>query len=112
MEELSQEREVDLKIYFIPKNVQSRFELFKGFGLPELGITLIFAISGLALGFILWLFFKSKILFFLFVPAGALGFFLAKPDPRRGKSPLSLIKDIRDFSIKQKRYFYRFGSGR
>ena len=112
MEERLHEREIDLKIYFIPKNVKTRFEFFDGYGLREAGITLIFTLCGLALGFILWLFFGRDILLFLFLPAGALGFFLSKPDPRTGKSALMLIRDVRDFNSKQKRYFYRFGSGR
>ena len=106
------EQEIDLKIYVIPKNVHARFEFFTGFGFRELGIVLIAALIGFSLGSIIWLFSETKAAFLLCVPTGAFGFFLSKPNPRTGKSALQLIKDARAFNSKQKRYFYRFGSGR
>jgi len=107
-----QEQEIDLKIYVIPKNVHARFEFFTGFGFKELGIVLIAALIGFSLGSIIWFFSGSKVPFLLCVPTAAFGFFLSRPNPRTGRSALSLIKDSRAFNSKQKRYFYRFGSGR
>lgn len=107
-----QEQNIDLKIYVIPKNVNARFEFFEGFGFKEIGIVFIAAVIGLFIGWIIWLFSGSTIPFFLCVPTAALGYFVSKPDPRTGMSALNLIKDAKDFGSKQKRYFYRFGSGR
>jgi len=112
MDNSSFEQDVELKIYFIPKNVKERFEIFEGFGMREMGITLIFGLIGLSIGLILMLFTQSKIPLLLVVPATAFGVLISRPNPRTGMSALTLIKDSRHYNSRQKKYFYRFGSGR
>ncbi|EJW13862.1 PrgI family protein [Paenibacillus alvei] len=99
-------------VYFIPKNVRSRFEFLPGFGVRELLITLTGAVIGLAIAFIVYLFTQHILSFVLVGLVGGLSFFLAKPDPRTGKNALDLLKDIQSYKSRPKRYFYRYGDGR
>lgn len=99
--------------YIIPKNVKSRFELIPGIGLKEVGIMLVGICIGASLGGLIYLIFKAKVaLFIVTVFFGAIGFFIAKPHPVTGKNAIDLLKDIRDFKSKPRRYYYQFGQGR
>jgi hypothetical protein len=104
--------EDDIKTYFIPKNVKARFELFEGFGLKEAVIVIIGAFIGLSLGLILWFITNKVFLLGFFVPGGAMGFLISKPNPRTGRNALDIIKDSRSYNSRPKRYFYRYGDGR
>ena len=96
----------------IPKNVRARLEFFPGFGFRELGITVLGLGIGAIISFLIYLI-TNHVFSFLFAVIGCtFGFLLSKPEPHTGKSPLSLIKDIRQYNSKPKRYYYRFGEGR
>lgn len=99
--------------YMIPKNVKTRFEFMEGFGWKELFITLLGALIGVCLFFIL-LIFKFPVIIRLplaIFPIG-IAFFISKRDSRTNKSVIDLLKEFRDFSRKQRVYFYHFGTGR
>ncbi|PAD71349.1 PrgI family protein [Paenibacillus campinasensis] len=98
--------------YYIPKNVKARFEVVPGFGIKELGIVLSCAVIGLIVAAGIFSVSKSALSFLLVLVFGGIGFVLSKPDPRTGRSPLSLYKDVRAYKSKPKRYYYRFGDGR
>lgn len=99
--------------YMIPKNVDSRFEFFTGFGWRELFITL----AGVAVGFLLFFGIGLLIshllirLIVLVIPA-FVAFLASAPNPRSGKALMDYFKDLKIYKSKQKRYFYRFGEGR
>lgn len=107
-----EQSEFELKPYVIPKNVKTRFEIFEGFGLRELAVTLITGIFGLCLGLIVWFIEGSPLWLGLSIPAGSIGFFFSRPNPRTGRNALDLMNDIRKFKAKPSRYYYRFGDGR
>lgn len=104
--------EEELKSYIVPKNVKTRVEFFTGFGFKEVAIVLIAAAMGLCLGLLLLAITGSPISLGLFVPTSAFGFLVSKPNPRTGRSALDIIKDLRKYNARPKKYQYRYGSGR
>lgn len=114
MDELEREIEEDisLKPYVIPKNINTRFEIFEGFGMRELAYIGLTGLIGLCLGLIIWFFTKQPGWMGLAIPTGSIGFFFGKPNPRTGRNSFDLIRDIRRFNAKPKRYYYKFGDGR
>lgn len=99
-------------MYYVPKNVKSRFEIVPGIGIPELAVIFIGLLLGAAFSFVLYLITSSIFSFIFAVFFTAFGIFIAKPHPVTGKNALSMIKDLQAYKMKQKRYYYRYGSGR
>jgi type IV secretory pathway VirB3-like protein len=98
--------------YLIPENVKSRFEFFPGFGMMELFFTLIGAIFGAIIYFAISIFTQNPLaLISIPIMAGG-GYLISKPDPRTGMSLLSMIENFKQFKLRQKKYYYVFGSGR
>lgn len=101
-----------MKVYIVPKNVKTRFQIFEGFGWFELFLFLLGLGIGAMISGILYFVFRSLFCFIFAVFGGAVGFFLGKPDPRTGRSALDLVNDYKDFNTRPKKYYYRFGRGR
>lgn len=99
-------------MYFVPKNVKSRFEIVPGVGLPELTVILIAAAVGIGISYLLFLLTSVIFCFVIAVFFSAFGIFVAKPHPVTGKNALTMLKDLQAYKLKQKRYYYRYGSGR
>ncbi|MEN1990234.1 PrgI family protein [Paenibacillus hubeiensis] len=98
--------------YYIPKNVKTRFQIMPGIGWAELLLVLIGAGIGFGIGYGLFLLTASVFSYVITAFFAALGFMIAKPHPVTGKNAVALIKDFQNFKSKQKRYYYRYGSGR
>lgn len=99
--------------YVIPKNVRSRFELIPGIGWKEVWIILLGVCIGAAFGGLIYLVSKQLVaLVIVTLFCATIGFFVAKPHPTTGKNALDLLKDVRDFKSKPRRYYYQFGQGR
>lgn len=95
-------------MYQIPRNVETRFTFFEGFGWFELGFTLAGAVLGLLLGFIISAFSSSifpRAIAFIFGPG--LAYFLTKPTP--DGSILELLKKLKRWGERPRRYFYLRG---
>ncbi|MFB8378177.1 PrgI family mobile element protein [Paenibacillus taichungensis] len=99
-------------MYYVPKNVKSRFEIVPGIGIPELFVIVIAAGLGIGISFLLYLVTSSVFSFIFAVFIAAIGVFIAKPHPVTGKNAISMLKDVQAYKMKQKRYYYRYGSGR
>jgi len=104
--------EFELKPYVVPKNVKTRIEFFSGFGMKEVGMILLAGMVGACLGLILWFIQGSPLWLGLAIPTGSFGFFLSKQNPRTGRNTLDILKDMRQYRNKPKRYYYRHGEGR
>ncbi|WP_227766357.1 PrgI family protein [Zhaonella formicivorans] len=93
-------------MYPIPRNVETRFTFFDGFGWFELFITLLGAALGLVVSLILSIFFSSlflRIAAFLFCAGAA--FFITRPTP--DGSFLELYSKFRRWAKSPKRYYYQ-----
>lgn len=109
---MNEEEEINTKPYIVPKNVKVRFEIFDGFGIKELAYLLACALIGVCFGLIVWFISGSPLWMGLVVPFGAFGYFFGVPNPRTGRNSFDLLYDVRRFKRRQKRYYYKFGSGR
>lgn len=90
-------------MYLIPKNIKTKQEIFKGFGIFEI---IIIAIS-LGLGYLLQLLvtdFVFKIFLFILLPLTS--FFLLLP-LQNGSTALSIFKKFLLFNKRQKNYKYK-----
>jgi len=98
--------------YLIPKNIRTRFEFFPGIGIVEL----LYIVIGLAIAFILYkltgLFTKSFYRLIYFVIGFLIPFALVYQEPRNGVSLLRVLKDLKKFKSKPRRYIYVHGKGR
>lgn len=96
--------------YLIPRRITQRWELFPGWGWPQLGALGIGVLAGLLCFFIVSLLgvplFVRVIAFLL--PAGGVGF-LGKPLPT-AESPLDMLLAFRAYA--QTRHLYLFDFGR
>lgn len=99
-------------MYFIPRNIKTRFEFIDGFGFYELFVFLIFAGIGGGISFFVYFLTKKFFSFLLFILISAAGFIGVRKDPRMGNSFFDLIIEFKSFSSKQQTYFYEFGTGR
>lgn len=99
-------------MYLVPKNVKNRFEFFPGFGWMDLGFCFGGAGIGLVLFLITGLFTHSLFRVFFILFFTAIGFIITRPHPLTKRPLLVTFTHFKDFSKKQKRYYYRFGSGR
>lgn len=99
-------------MYFIPRNIKTRFEFFEGFGFLELFLFLMFAAVGGSISYIVYLFTKKFFSIMFLVLFGAVGLVAVRKDPRLGVSAFDLMREYRHFSSKQKSYYYHFGTGR
>lgn len=99
--------------YLIPKNIKARFEVIPGIGWREIFVTLIGLIIGLLL-FVLLGAFSVPIIVRMFITAvcAAIGYGISVPNPRTGFNLLDILKLMRRFNSKTKRYYYVFGEGR
>lgn len=87
-------------MYLIPKNIKTKKEIFKGFGMLEI---IAMAIS-LGLGYLLSsLFYSYKIKIFLFCIFPLLTFILLLPLPN-GSTTLKILKKYLIYNKRQKRY--------
>ncbi len=72
-------------------------------------------IGGLIIGFTLFLFlglFTQSLARIIVVGlTTSIGVFIGKADPRSNKTVLDLIKDAKDWRLRQRRYLYVFGRG-
>lgn len=99
--------------YLVPSNVKTRFQFFPGFGWKELFILLL----GIALGVVLFILLGVVIgnviirLIFSIIPP-VFAFVVTRQDERTGQSLLNLIKDLKAYNLRQKRYQYHHGRGR
>lgn len=90
-------------MYLIPKNIKTKREIFKGFGIFEI---IVIAIS-IGLGYILQLLTNQFFLrVFLFCLLPLTNFFLLLPLPN-GSTALSIFKKFILFQKKQKNYKYK-----
>jgi len=90
-------------MYLIPKNIKTKREIFKGFGILEI---IVIAIS-LGLGYLLQLLVTDFVLkVFLFVLLPLTSFFLLLPLPN-GSTALSIFKKFLLFKRRQKNYKYK-----
>lgn len=122
--------------YIVPSNVSARFEFFNGFGFYELRIVLTACAIGVVIFFLLGTFKKpvpadpnttNKIsiemqkkeepvipdlirTLFIIVPTIS-AFFLVKKEPTSGQSLLIIVKAMRIYKKRQKRYLYKYNSG-
>jgi hypothetical protein len=97
--------------YLIPRNVSTRFMFIPGFGWRELFIGLIGLGIGLILFFIVSIFTESMLrIFLVFIPTIA-AIMLTISDPKTGVSLMQLLKDLKEFNMSVRKYYYRFGSG-
>ena len=90
-------------MYLIPKNIKTKREIFKGFGIFEI---IVISIS-LGLGYVLQLLAKKfvvKVFLFCLLPLTC--FFLLLPLPN-GSNALSIFKKFILFQKKQKKYKYK-----
>lgn len=128
--------------YLIPANVTTRFEFFEGFGWYELKIVTIALIIGSLIFFALGIpkhtvkvtnplgldtttaidnaqpEYKSQPIvptlpraLAILVP-GISAFVVVKRNPSTGMSFITILKAAREFKHKQKRYLYKYNSGR
>lgn len=98
--------------YLIPKNVNTRFQFFPGFGWFELGVVLCGVIIGVIIFFILNVFTNSIWRAFSIIVPTVIAFAIVQRDEKTGMSILSLINDYKKFNLSQKRYLYIYGKGR
>lgn len=100
-------------MYMIPNNVQARYEIFPGFGMIELLMTVVGSAIGIAVFFILNF---IRLPLVISVVVGVLfpviAFLLSMSNPKTGLSLLTMIKHFREYRERQNRYFYVFGTGR
>lgn len=99
--------------YLIPRNVNTRFTFFEGFGWKELFLCLLGVGIGILLFLILSIFFRNvfiKGIIAVFPVAAA--FTVTRENPRTGMSLLKLLKDFRDYVGQQKLFLYYHGKGR
>lgn len=90
-------------MYLIPKNIKTKREIFKGFGIFEI---IVIAIS-FGLGYILQLITNEFFLkLFLFILLPMTSFFLLLPLPN-GSTALSIFKKFLIFKKRQKNYKYK-----
>ncbi|MEC3018351.1 PrgI family protein [Bacillus cereus] len=99
--------------YLIPKNIKARFELIPGFGWREIFVTFTGLVIGLLLLLLLGVFGVPFILrLFLTVLCAGVGYGISVPNPRTGLNLLDILKMMKQFRAKPKRYYYVFGEGR
>jgi len=90
-------------MYLIPKNIKTKREIFKGFGILEI---IVIAIS-LGLGYLLQMLSSDFVIkVFLFVLLPLTNFFLLLPLPN-GSTALSIFKKFLIFKNRQKIYKYK-----
>ena len=94
--------------YLVPANVTARFEFFTGFGVKELIYCLIVGAAALAVALIFG--FLLSMIVKVVIVAGSIGatFFCVQKNPMTGMSILDLIKSIKAFANKQKRFLYAY----
>lgn len=100
-------------MYMIPNNVNARYEIFPGFGMQELFMTVAGAALGigvfLSLNFIRIPLVISVVIAVLFP---VIAFLLSMSNPKTGLSLLTMVKHFREYRERQNKYFYVFGEGR
>ena len=87
-------------MYLIPKNIRVKREVFKGFGMIEIGVMAV----SMGIGYLLSLLasgFQAKVFLFSFLPLTT--FILLVPLPTNGTALNILIKFIR-YQTNQKKY--------
>lgn len=98
--------------YLIPKNIRTRFEFFPGIGIIEL----LYIVAGLIVALLLFLFTgiftKSFYRLIYFVVGFLVPFALVYQEPRNGMSLLRVLKDLKKFKSKPRKYIYVYGKGR
>lgn len=100
-------------MYMIPKNVNAKYEIFPGFGMFELLISLVGAGIGAALFYLVKLLgVPLPLALFIGIIFPVTAFFSSMNDPRTGMSLILMLKHFRQYKDRQKKYFYVFGSGR
>lgn len=98
--------------YIIPKNVNTRFEFFAGFGWIELFVTALGILVGGLVFLVMGMFNHSPFRIVVIALGGAAGFMISYADPRTGKNVISFFKDYKKFTSTPRRYKYKFGEGR
>lgn len=97
--------------YIIPRNVNTRFMFLPGFGWKELFITLMGLGIGLILLFLSSFFTKSMLRIFLVFLPTITAFMLTVSDPKTGISFIQLVRDLKEFNLSVRKYYYRYGTG-
>lgn len=98
--------------YIIPKKINTRFEFFPGIGFPELIIIVVGLLIATIFFFAIGLFTQSLIRVLVFLPGFLIPFALVYQDPRNGISLLKILRDVKIFNSRPKRYTYIHGKGR
>lgn len=96
--------------YLIPANVRTRFEFFNGFGWKELILTMIIAAISYGINKILGFFnIHTMIKFILLIFPIAISIVITIET--NGVSIKKDLRNMRNYSKKQKRYLYKYKSG-
>lgn len=93
-------------MYLIPRNISKRFEFFPGFGWMELLITLIAAVVGLGISFLLGLIMLHPGRFLISLFTTGVGYMAGKPIMPDGSTALDMILHMKNFASSQKLYLF------
>lgn len=93
---------------YIPTNVKTRLEFFKGYGIKELIITVIVLVALLPISFIVYKIRGDYLLPVVIEFIGVAGTVIAVTKDENNLCVISLIKFMSEFSKTQKEYRYKY----
>ena len=92
-------------LYLIPRNVETRFQFFPGFGWVEIGAIVGGVLVGSIFYWLLGLFTHSVFRFLFFILFPGVTFFIFKPTPD-GQNLFKILVWLKKWSLRKKRYLY------